>query len=273
MPAVLPPLLRVALFLAGYLLVLFATSVFKDMAPPRYADLLWGTISALGLVALTWMFLRRERRRFADVGMQPDSATAWRVAGGLAGGVAVYALALLIISVALGPLRLAAPTWPGAARWASMLVSYLALSCMEELGFRAYALRTLVPAVGRWAGQIVIAVLFGLSHLAYGWSFSSIFMGVIPSGLLFGAVAMRRGGLALAIGVHAGVNLAQWIVGEKGSPGVWTIGADPAATARLASNAPWLATCVTLSAAVVVWCWPSRHPTGHGATDTAAPHP
>lgn len=258
MSAALPAALRVAMFLAGYLLVLFAASMFKGMAPPRYADVVWGACSSLGLVALTWVFLRREQRDFADVGMRADRSTVLRVACALVGGVVLYALALATISFTFGPLTLSTPTWPSAARWLLIVVSYLALSCMEELGFRTYALRTLVPAVGRWTAQGVIAVAFGLSHLAYGWSLSSIVMGVIPSGLLFGAAAMRRGGLALAIGVHAGVNLAQWIVGEKSTPGVWTIGADAAATARLSTGAPWVATSVMLLATVAAWCWPER---------------
>lgn len=249
---------RAALFLLGYLLVLLGTSVVKGMAPPAFADLVWGVTSSVTLFALTWAFLRREHRAFADLDLRADRLTVVRIAGALVGGCALYALTLGVIALTVAPLRLSAPTWPSVSQWALVLSSYLALSCMEELGFRAYALRTLVPAIGRVSAQLTIAVLFGLSHIAYGWTWSTVVMGVIPSGLLFGAAALRRGGLALAIGVHAGLNLAQWIVGEKGSAGVFTIGADAEHTARLASSAPVVATTVTLLAAAIVWWWPAR---------------
>lgn len=167
-------------------------------------------------------------------------------------------MTLGVIALTVAPLRLSDPTWPSISRWALVLSSYLALSCMEELGFRAYVLRTLVPAVGRVSAQLAIAALFGLTHIAYGWTWSTVLMGVIPSGLLFGAAALRRGGLALAIGVHAGLNVARWIFGEKGSPGVFTIAADAEHTARLASTAPLVATTLTLLAAAIVWWWPAR---------------
>ncbi len=251
-----PTVVRVTLFLIGYMLVLLGTSVFKGMSPPGYADLVWGITASLALVALTRLFLRREQKTFADVAMRPHRHTATRLLVALVAGVALYLLTLAIISVAAGPLQHSAPAWPSASRWLVVVASYLALASMEELGFRAYALRTLVPAIGRWKAQLLIAVAFGLTHIAFGWPWTRVVMGVIPSGLLFGALALRRGGLALAIGVHAALNLAQWIVGEKETPGVWTLTVDPAHTARLAGTAPLIATAVVLVAAALVWWWP-----------------
>jgi uncharacterized protein len=253
MPA---PVARVALFLAGYMLVLLGTSVFKGMSPPPYADVVWGALSSLALVALTWGFLRRERRTFADVAMRPDRHTIGRLLLGLLAGGAVYPLTLWLISRVITPLHLSAPTWPSVGEWVLTLASLLALACMEELGFRAYALRTLVPAIGRGRAQLAIAAAFGLTHLAYGWPWSAVLPGVIPSGLLFGAVAISRGGLAGAIGVHVAVNLAQWVLGAKATPGVWAVHADPAETARLASSAPLLAAVVTLLVTGLVWLDP-----------------
>ncbi len=254
-------LARAALFVLGYFVVLVACSVLKGMAPKPYADLVWGCASSLGLLAMTWRFLRFDRRTFADVGMRHNASSILRLLAGLALGAAVYIVALIIISTTLGPLQLSAPTWPSAWRWMLAIASFLSLSCMEELGFRGYVLRTLMPAVGVWPAQVLIAIAFGFTHIAYGWPLTTVLIGVIPSALLFGAVAWRSGGLAMPIGVHAAMNIAQWMVGEKEAAGVWTLSSDPALASRLASGAPIIATSTTLAAAIAVMCWPSPRET------------
>lgn len=249
---------RAALFVVGYFVVLIASSILKGMAPKAYADLVWGCVSSIGLFTMTLTFLRFDRRDTADVGLRADSRSGARLVAGLALGGIVYIVALVIISTLLGPLQFSAPTWPSAWRWMLAIVSFLALSCMEELGFRGYVLRTLLSAIGPVAAQLLVAIAFGLTHIAYGWTLITVLMGVIPSALLFGAVAWRSGGLAMPIGVHAAMNIAQWIVGEKDTAGVWTLTSDPANAQRLASGAPLIATATTLLAAVAIWMLPKR---------------
>lgn len=252
---------RCGLFLVGYFVILVVAALAKAAVPRALADLAWGSLASCGLAALTWAFLRIEHRRAEDIGVRASAASPARLTAGLAIGVATYACALLLISVGLGPLTWSAPAWPSPGHGLLVVASFLMLSCMEELGFRAYMLRTLSSALGVWPAQALVAVAFGLTHVAYGWPLRTVVMGVIPSALLFGAAAWRSQGLALPIGVHAGVNLAQWLVGEKESAGVWTLSAAPEHTARLASGAPWVATAVTLLTATVVWTWPARRAT------------
>ncbi len=173
-------------------------------------------------------------------------------------GVAVSALSIVLISFLLGPIRLVPSTSPDAATWLAVIASFLVLSCMEELGFRSYPLRTLIPVFGVWPAQLIIAALFGLSHLIFGWTWQNVVMGVIPSGLLFGIMAVRSNGLAMPIGLHAALNIVYWMIGAKDSPGVWTVSVDPERTAQLTSFAPLVGTVVTLLACVVVARWPPR---------------
>ena len=247
-----------ALFLLGYLLILLAASVPKGMSPPRYADLVWGTVASLAIVALTRVFLAREPQAHRAVGIEPDARSVGRLLGGAAIGGAVYAATMALASVALGPIHFTAPIWPSVSVWAVTLASYLTLACMEELGFRAYALRMLVRAIGPWRAQCSIALAFGASHLLFGWSWSAILLGVIPSALLFGVVALRSGGLAMPIGLHATLNIAQWMVGEKSARGIWTLSVDPVHAARLTTYAPLIGMGVTLLAALVIARWPTR---------------
>ena len=236
----------------AYRVILLAASVPKGMAPPRYADLVWGTTASLAFVGLTRFLLAREARSPRDVGIALDFQSLRHLLIGLAIGAAVYGATLAVNSLALGPLTFTTPTWPSASMWVLMLASYLALSCMEELGFRAYALRTLAPSIGAWPAQLVIAVAFAASHLLFGWSWLTVVLGVLPSALLFGIVALRSGGVAMPIGVHAALNIAQWLVGAKDVRGVWILSADPAHTARLSAYAPFVGLAVTLLAVAIV---------------------
>lgn len=252
------PALRVTLFLFGYLLILLIASIPKNMTPPQYADVVWGSIASLGLLALTQFVLVREHRRRSEIGLAADAHTLARFGGGVVVGVVVYGVTMALLSFTLGPIDLVANARPSATTWLVVVASFLALATMEELGFRGYPLRTLIASVGVWPAQFAIAVAFGLSHRAFGWAWWPILVGVIPSALLFGAVAVRSGGLAMPIGVHAALNVAQWMVGAKSTPGVWTLRVDPAHAARMTDLAPFVGMAVTLLAATVIARWPTR---------------
>lgn len=246
------PATRILGFWVGYFAILILTGVAKGMLPPRWGPLAWGALSTALLLVLTLVLLKRERRAPADVGLGIHWGSGGRLGVGIALGLVLYAAILLGDRLLAGPITLTRD--PGATFGGVVLTvaTYLALAAMEELGFRGYPLRSLVPAMGLWPAQLVVAAAFGLSHLAYGWSWSAILLGVLPSGLLFGFAATRSGGLALPIGIHAGVNLAAWAVGAKEGPGLWTISVEDAVQSRLDLVAPAMGVGLTLLLALAL---------------------
>ena len=257
------PVARVALFLVGYLLILLAASIPKGMVPARFGDVVWGVVASLAIYAMTRVFLRVDKRTLGDVGLDADARSIARLLVGVAIGFVVYGITMAVLSLTLGPIRFTEPALPSAGAMLLMLASYAALASMEELGFRGYALRTLVPAVGLWPAQLAIAVAFGLTHVAFGWPWMSVLLGVIPSALLFGVVAVRSGGLAAPIGVHAALNVAQWMVGAKDARGIWILSMDPSLTERMTAYAPFVGMAVTLLATAMIAMRPlSRPPSG-----------
>lgn len=256
---------RTGLFLLGYFVILLLASVPKSTVPPDLGPLVWGFISTLGLLTLTAAFLRREGRSFRDVGVNLESRSTMRFGAGLLVGAVTYALTCVAISVALGPLTFTRATTPAVGILALKLFTTLALAAMEELGFRGYALRTLLPDIGPWKAQLVIALAFALTHVAYGWPWQPIVTGVLPSAILFGVAAVVSGGVAMPLGVHVALNLAQWAVGAKETPGFWTVVVDDAAQARIAVYAPVIALVVTLCSSTALWRWHWRRSSGGGA--------
>lgn len=195
-------LLSVFIFWAGYLLILLGAGMLGG------SPLVWGSVSSAGVLLLTMLFLRLERRGAAEIGLAPDRGSAARFLLGTLFGLALFAAHLLVIRVFAGPIGFARADGHG---W-SGIATFLALSCMEELGYRGYPLRTLEARLGRWPAQLIVAVVFTLNHLLYGWTLPKA-AGVLPPALLFGAVALRSRGLAMPIALHAAWNVADWASG------------------------------------------------------------
>ena len=256
--------LKVSVFWAAYLAILLVAGWAEAFLPPAFAKLFWGTTSSVLILILTVIFLRRERRKPQDVGLGFDSLTPARLAAGLLLAFATYGLILLLVSTLLGPIHFVWAPRPNPAATLLSVSTTFALACMEELGMRGYPLRTLVPALGYWPAQFIVAIAFGICHKLFNYSWLAILLGVIPSALLFGATAIASRGLAMPIGVHAGVNLAQWSVGEQG--GFWATNAADIARARIATFSPVIVASVMVLASILLWLY-GRKPQGEASRD------
>ncbi|WP_412061753.1 CPBP family intramembrane glutamic endopeptidase [Rubrivirga sp. IMCC45206] len=251
-------LTRVALFWIASLALSVAVGLSTGLAPPALQQAAWGLGSSVLLFALTRAFLRWDRRALADVGLALSASSAGRFGIGVALAVGLYGLTLGTLHIVAGPLAFRATPPVGLAAVGLAGVTYLLVGVMEELAFRGYALRTLVPALGEGPAQAVVAVVFAATHLLYGWTWESILFGVLPSGLLFGAVAIASRGLAMPLGLHVAANWFQWTIGEKGTPGLWGLDVPDDVLARVAQWAPGVSVALTLALTVLVWLWHRR---------------
>lgn len=253
-------LARVCAFWLGYLLILVTISATRSWVSPPWAPLTWGLGSVLGLIGLTWAMLPRGGRDLDHAGLRVGLASWLRLFAGVLIGAANLALMLWVISMLATPLSIAPASPAPSASIALTVAGILALATMEELGFRGYTLRELASAFGPLPAQLIVATAFALTHLAYGWPFQTVLVGVLPAALLFGAAAHVSGGLALPIGTHAGINLARWAVGETQTPGLWVVtAANPTQTPAEGLSA-LLGVAVTLMLTSSLWIWHARRP-------------
>lgn len=214
-------IIAVASFWGAYLAILFAAGAMKSFAPPAQRELAWSTLSAIGVLVLSLAVTRRSHVTASQSGLSVTPTTWVRFLMGVTLGLAMYAVQLTV-AIGVDGARLI----PGAGGLEHVLLAistYLALSCMEELGFRGWALRRLEGTFGFWPAQLTTAVAFALTHVAYGWSLPSIIIGVLPGGLLFGMAAAAGRGLALPIALHAAWNVADWMIGQKGGLTPWRV--------------------------------------------------
>lgn len=251
-----------ALFWIAYLAILFGFGITKGFLPPRFRELWWGVASLLALLALTGVLLRRDGRTAREVGLGWSRMSPPRFIIGLVIGALVYATMLGVISIVVGPLDITRTPAPGATAVVIGVSALLALGAMEEVGFRAYPLWTLASALGTWWSQLIVALAFALVHVAYGWAPSAVVSGVLPSALLFGAAAVATRGLALPLGIHVGMNICLWLMGEKSDPGMWKISVGAQFEAATATYAPMIGLVVTLAWACAITVWGMRRGAG-----------
>lgn len=253
------------------MVILRAGGIAQGMVPPPLRSLVWGTVSAAGVLGLTLVFLRREGRGADSVGVRPGRGGAGRMAAGAVIGAGLYAAQLGLSAALAGPIRLEPAGGAGGNAAVLAAATYLALACMEELGFRGYPLRSLHARFGLWPAQAAVALAFGLSHLAFGWPLTAILTGVVPGALLFGMAAVASRGLALPIGLHAAWNLADWAVGRKDTAGLWTLVVDEGLRGRMQAVGAFSYLAVLGLATAGFWAW---HRRGGGPGDAAvAPAP
>jgi len=163
-----------------------------------------GGWSAVVLIAAALM-TRIEKRSFSDYGLPLNQAFGklfWL--GSLTGFVALTALIGLIAArhgYSTGGL---AVTSHDAVKYGLLYaIAFLLVGLFEEFTFRGYLQYTLASGIGFWAAAIILAILFGASHLSNPGE--AKFGALMAGG--FGLVAVfslrRTGSLWFAIAMHA----------------------------------------------------------------------
>jgi uncharacterized protein len=250
---------RVALFWIAYFAILLLASVAKSAAPPRWGQIVWGLTSSIALVALTLLVLRREGRSATEVGLGIGRGTVARFLLGALLGILAYLFSVAAIAALVGPIHFSRVAGPSAGVIGLTVCTYLALSLMEEIGLRGYSLRTLEARFGFVWAMLAAAGVTAVSHLAFGWAWQTVVMGVVPGALLFGAAAIASRGLAMPIGLHAAMNITRWIAGETDSAGLWTLAVDESARARLITWAPLIGLIASSMVTAALLLWHVRH--------------
>ena len=215
----------VLFFWAGYLAITLAIGFITNKLISHEVIQLtvWGFVSSLGLIALTRFMARngdRNRPGWFDA-FRPSSLGKFTF--GFLLGAASFLVHVTIVTNFAGPISFEWVPEVGAGLVILFFFRFLATSCMEELGFRGFALQRLTDSLGVWPAVLITAAAFGLSHLAYGWDMQTIALGVFPCGLLWGMSAIATRSIAVPIGLHAAWNFAGWTSGAREEVGLFRV--------------------------------------------------
>lgn len=221
-PGIAQLLARVAFFwlVYGLVFLLGAGGLLAGLAPRAWQGFVLGTTGSVGTFVFTWWLVRREGLRLQDIGLAWKRGSVGRFLIGAALGVAFFST-IAAIGVVFDGWRWERSPGMGLGAVGMNAITFLALGALEELGFRGYPLRRLERRLGLWGAQFVVAAMFGLSHYAQGWPWLGAFVGTGLGSVLFGMAAVATRGLAVPIGLHAAINLTDWMLGGKETAGFW----------------------------------------------------
>jgi uncharacterized protein len=245
---------RVMLFILSCAFLLAATSPITQRIPGLWGNLALGSVASLGAFALTVVFVRWDGISLKSVGAALAHGSWLRLASGFLVGLVLVSIYTLISAVA-GHVRWTRAPGNGFATAMMSLLTFLAISCREELAFRGYPLLRLNKSFGVWRAQIIVALVFAAEHMAGGWPLSRALLGAGVGSLMFGMAAIATRGLAVPIGLHTAWNFGDWILGGKGSPGLWQVVVEEGhqQRAQLIGTMGYL-TVMTL-ATFTLWIW------------------
>ncbi|MCT6699502.1 CPBP family intramembrane glutamic endopeptidase [Rheinheimera sp. 4Y26] len=118
--------------------------------------------------------------------------------------LAIVALSLLAIALGFVALEWKLPHW----WWLFALNNLLFTSVVEEAFFRGYLQRLCRQKTGPLVAIFLVALLFGLAHLAGGVWYAML-AGL--AGLFYGYLYWRSGSLVVAVAGHFAVNLVHFL--------------------------------------------------------------
>lgn len=189
-------------------------------APAPWSNFVLGSTTSFGVLALSVLFVKWDGIRLEDIGIAPCSRSPLRFALGFLVGLLLVVIHAAVVGYACHA-RWSRSPGVGFPATAVAFVGYFALSCREELAFRGYPLRRLENPFGLWGCQLIVAFAFAVEHVAGGVNWKHAFLGAGIGSLFFGMAALATRGLAMPFGLHAAWNFGTWMLGEKGSPGIW----------------------------------------------------
>ncbi len=199
------------LFWVCFWLFLIALRSVPISLPPQWRDFIFGCLGVVVALGLVKIFLGREKKTFADIGLVWTSGTIYRFVQGVVIGIVLVGL-MLMLMIGLTSLeveRVVAPNYWNAIGYALLVL--LVLAAMEEVIYRSYPLILLQRNFGLRAAIYTSSVAFAFYH---GLDVMNL-LGPGVWGLFFGLAAITSRGIALPLGFHFGLNWIQSFFGMK----------------------------------------------------------
>lgn len=182
-----------------------------------------GVIATSIAFFITYLALKKDKKRFKDIGFQWERKTPVRFMVGFFIGISITMLMLtvMIYSSNLEIIYDANANIPSILFW---LLAFFPLAYMEEIIFRGYAFIKITKNTGLWPAQILLAILFAWYHDFTGFTFFNQLLGPGIWALIFGVSAIWSKGIAFPTGLHMAINVVLALVGEKDKRhALWTI--------------------------------------------------
>lgn len=200
----------VAIFLATLAILLFPALLISSRLGRELS--IWEQALLIGVATIAVQALRR--RPVTEV----TGAFGLRAVKELGAGIGLGFLLMIVPAAVLwlaGWVRFDA-TAAGPPALVSAVVMMTGVAVAEELLFRGVLFQRLIAGIGVWPAQVVVGLLFVLTHLGNpgmdGDTRLLASLNIFLASMLFGQAYVRTRGLALPIGLHLTANVTQGVL-------------------------------------------------------------
>jgi hypothetical protein len=216
-------MIKAVLYCISFTGIFVVFSFAKNFIPNNFERLAHGIIGTLAAFITTVLFLKFDRKKFSDIGLTFRRKTIVKFFTGVVVGVVVMGI-LATGVMYFTHIKIDINPNSNLMHFLLMTLPLIPLAFMEELGFRAYPLEIIKDKIGIRLSIIITSILFGLYHIANGWSIVSSFYGPAVWGLLFGLAAIYSKGIAMPTGIHYAANLTTSAFGNvNNTVSIWII--------------------------------------------------
>lgn len=191
-----------ALFTGIYILVYF----LKTPLTEKYNAVIHAVIGIGAAFFTTYIFLKSDKKSFASIGFVFEKETVPKFFKGILLGIGIMGtVTLLVIVFSHFTIEWNPNSGVLVFLWGSL--PFLPLAFMEEVGFRAYPFLLLRDKTSIRNAILLTSLLFGLYHVANGWTLQNSLLGAGVWGIIFGLTAQYSNGISMPTGLHYAVNV------------------------------------------------------------------
>ena len=218
------PLFRVIGYWTSFIIILFVSgSALNFGLSGLWHRAVYGVIGTLAALLLTWLWSNRKWPSLQEYGLLWRKGSAKRLLLGLLMGAGLIVVMLMILLV-FTPLQISPKKVQLSIELFLWLCSLIVFAYLEELAFRGMPFVELTRKYGFLWSQFLVAFVFAVYHVNYGWSLLVAFMGPFVWSFIFGLAQQYTNGIAMPTGIHIALNAGQVILGlQPGEASLFTL--------------------------------------------------
>jgi uncharacterized protein len=198
-------------------------SFVKPFIPFKFERLGYGIMGTTAALLITFLFLKIDKKTFADIGLKFENATLKKFFIGIVVGAGIMGL-MTIGVIYFSGFKMEANKNSSILNFLFYTLPLIPLAFMEEVAFRAYPLILLKDHGGLRMSILITSILFALYHISNGWTIENSFLGAGVWGIVYGSAAIYSNGISMSTGIHYAANLTTSLFGVTGSSfNIWIL--------------------------------------------------
>jgi uncharacterized protein len=216
-------ILKSTLFCLLFIGLFVFFSFIKSFLPVKFETLGYGLIGTTAAFLITFLFLKIDKKTFADIGLKWENATLKKFFTGIVLGFGIMGLMTFGVIYFSG-FKMETNESSSILNFLFCTLPLIPLAFMEEVAFRAYPLILLKDKLGIGMAILITSILFAGYHIANGWTVENAFLGAGVWGIVYGSAAIYSNGVAMPTGLHYAANLTTSLFGISGSSfNIWIL--------------------------------------------------